>query len=110
MDKWWAEPESVMLCNDAQSVTAEAEVSVTGKDFQLAYEARISGTVYQDDGATPLTETGLSIQLVSGDPCGDGDTSPDSSDGTYSIAELTPGTYYLRASASEMRLSRKLSG
>ncbi|QTA93921.1 hypothetical protein [Desulfonema magnum] len=105
VDEWWAEKESVMLCSHAGSVTVEAAgVSVINKDFQLAYEATISGTVCQNDGVTRLTQAGISIQVISGDPCGDWNVdrsvSADASDGTYSITQLTPGTYYLRASVS----------
>lgn len=104
IDEWWAGPESVFDCNQTQSVTLGEADDISSKDFQLASEASISGTVYQSDGITPVTENGISVQVISENPCGGWEVvqtaSVSPSEGSYHIDELVPGKYYLRTQVS----------
>ena len=98
--EWWAVPSSVVECSGAQPIAVTAGGTVTGKNFQLDPAATISGTVYQNDGTTPITGGG-SVYAYTGDPCGSyssaGSASINTTDGTYTINGLPTGTYYLRA-------------
>ena len=100
-NEWWASPTSTSSCSGAQSITVTTGNAVTGKNFQLDAGATISGTVYQSDGTTPITESGVNVQVITGDPCGThqsiGWASYNTSTGTYEIGGLVPGTYYLHA-------------
>ncbi|RLC03082.1 MAG: hypothetical protein DRI57_29470 [Deltaproteobacteria bacterium] len=94
--EWWAEPESVADCNNAQSVTVTAKESVSNRNFQLAAGASVTGGVYHDDGSSPITEGDISVQIISGDENKVKAAYTDGSDGTYTIEDLPPGDYYLR--------------
>ena len=98
--EWWADPSSVVECSGAQPIAVAAEGAVAGKNFQLDPGATISGTVYQNDGATPITDGGY-VYAYTGDPCGShslaGSAFINSTDGTYSINGLPAGTFYLKA-------------
>ena len=100
ISEWWASPTSVTDCNGAQSTTVIAGNTVSGKNFQLDPAATISGTVFENDGSTPVTGGGY-VQAYTGDPCGAyysaGSASINSADGTYTINWLTTGSYFLKA-------------
>ena len=58
----------------------------------------ISGTIYQSDGSTPVTDATIQIQVISsGDPCGEIQTvySTTTSTGSYTISGVADGAYYL---------------
>lgn len=61
---------------------------------------RISGTVYQSDGVTPLTTRAVLIWVYSGPSCADMKTirfvGSNPIDGSYQIDGLPVGSYYLR--------------
>ncbi|MBW1886732.1 MAG: thrombospondin type 3 repeat-containing protein [Deltaproteobacteria bacterium] len=62
--------------------------------------ASISGTVFQSNGVTPITDAEIMIGVIQGDPCENyqGVTSVVTSTidgGTYTLLDLTPGEYYL---------------
>jgi hypothetical protein len=99
VSEWWASPNSSYNCSGAQIVTVTAGQTVTGKNFQLDVGGTISGTVYQSDGTTPITDTQINVTAFSGDPCGAiqsvTGTATDSANGTYSITGVPAGTYYL---------------
>jgi len=48
--EWWAEPESVFYCSDAQPVTVSS-MNVTDKDFRLDIGGSVTGLVVNDSGA-----------------------------------------------------------
>ena len=100
LDEWWASPASAIDCSGAQSTTVAAGEAVVDRDFQLDPPATISGTVYESDGTTPVTGQSIQVVAYSGDPCGgyfwETSTSTNSTDGTYTIAGLDAGTYFLR--------------
>ena len=71
-----------------------------GKISNWIPAATISGTVFENDGSTPVTGGGY-VQAYTGDPCGAyysaGSASINSADGTYTINWLTTGSYFLKA-------------
>jgi len=99
MDEWWAQPASVVDCTSAQAIPVGFSEQIVGKNFQLNSGATISGTVYESDGVTPIRCEQIPIDIIQGHPCGIFTqvdtvwTNPD--DGTYSLAGLPNGTYYL---------------
>ena len=103
--EWWASPQSVRDCAGAQPIVIAEGQAVTGKNFQLDPGATISGTVYQSDGTTPLTGKEIMVDAFTGTPCGSrtgvGYGFIDSATGTYAIAGLSAGTYYLRTSSAD---------
>jgi hypothetical protein len=97
--EFWASPQSVRDCASAQSVVVTVGQTVTGKNFQLELGGAISGTVYQSDGVTPLTDKNIVINAFTGTPCGSpiwvNNAGVDPVTGTYTILGLPAGTYYL---------------
>ncbi len=99
--EYWADPASVQDCSAAQKISMTAGNTYSGKDFQLDIGGSISGTVFQDDGTTPLTGENICVDVYRNDPCDDeswdrvGGGCLDTADGTYSITGLPAGSYYL---------------
>jgi TolB protein len=92
-------------CALADTVSTSSTVD---HDFYLDSDpplATISGTLYDHEG-TPFTSEHIMVQAVSGDPCGNfkfargyfSNSSSTEGDGTYTIANLPPGDYYLMTS------------
>ncbi len=77
--------------NLATSVTVTAGATQAGIDFTLVQGGSISGTVYQPDGVTPVTNGEVSANAYI--CCGGGNGARIGSDGTYTIAGLAPGDY-----------------
>ena len=99
LDEWWAGAGSVPLsdCGAAGPITI-SNASVSGKHFQLDTAYSISGTIYQSDGVTPITDADIGIRVYQGDPCGDNTyvASSYTNNGIYTVYGLPPGTYYVR--------------
>ncbi len=83
---------------------AGAVLSITDDDNQLPptnRENTISGTLYEEDGSTPITGTSISVSLYRQDICGGKEwvksVSTNTLDGTYIFIEVSPGTYYVKA-------------
>ncbi len=100
LNEYWADPSSVENCVSGGATAVTLGDEVTGRNFQLDAGAAISGTVYESDGATPITDGWVNV--LAGDPC-----SPDhighgmiTADGSYVIEGLSAGTYYLQADAA----------
>lgn len=97
--EWWASPASSSACGGAQAVIVGGGGTAIGTDFQLDIGATISGTV-TDSAVIPIPITDGYVEAYTGDPCaiynfvGVGSLSVD---GTYSIAGLPAGNYYLKA-------------
>jgi len=60
----------------------------------------ISGTVFQNDGVTPLTGDSVTVDVFAGDPCTTGNmvgsAMTDTGSGTYAVSGLPPGTFYIK--------------
>ena len=102
ISEFWAQSESVEDCADAETVTVTADQNTSGIDFQLNLGSTVSGTVYEDDGTTAITDSDLQIVAFTGtNPC-DLQYFKEvqvNSDGTYSIPGLSPGNYYLQTNS-----------
>jgi len=98
LDEWWADPESVIDCNNALEIAVAAGETVSDKDFQLDAGATISGIVKDSAGAA--ITVGGSVWAYTGNPCSynwvvHGSINPNT--GAYTITGLPTGSYYLRA-------------
>jgi hypothetical protein len=82
-------------CNDASGVS----VGSSDVNFYLELGATISGTV-KDSAGNPITGEQINVDVYAGDPCGPNNhiqgTSTDTANGTYTIAGLAGGTYFLK--------------
>lgn len=61
--------------------------------------ATISGTVYKEDGSSPVNDATIAVNVYEGMPCGIHQvvTQDTTNNGSFVIAGLSPGTYYLKA-------------
>lgn len=80
----------------ATGVTVTSSTTTPNINFALDLGGTISGTVFEEDGTTPIN--GAFIRVLSG-PSSEIATSFSDVDGTYSIGGLPPGAYKLYASA-----------
>ncbi|MCF8083469.1 MAG: hypothetical protein K9M96_10255 [Deltaproteobacteria bacterium] len=92
-------------CPDGHNITFNLAISADEGNWNDSFSITvhsgsqtlsISGTVYESDGFTPITEG--TIWAITGDPCGWYTSSFSGEidvDGTYNIEDLPPGTYYL---------------
>lgn len=99
--EWWASPGSTVECSAAQSVTVADGLTRVGINFQLDKGATISGTLFQADGTTSVSENFFSIVVYDNAPCSQDniikEIVTDNTDGNYTIYSLSAGTYYLQA-------------
>ena len=79
----------------ANRVTATAGTDTSGIDFTLAVGATISGTVYEADGVTPVSNPDVWADTY--DCCGGGEGTRTAPDGTFTITGLAPGDYRVAA-------------
>jgi carboxypeptidase family protein len=63
----------------------------------VSHAATISGTIYKSNGTTLLNDATIRVIILSGDPCGWPQyvNHIDTSNGSYTTPDLSPGTYYL---------------
>jgi len=95
--EYWRSPESTLDCNNAQIIHVSGEQVASDKNFQLSLGAKISGTLYESDGTTPITGE-VYIEAYQGDSCNQYYYSKYTlveNDGTYEINGLPDGNYYL---------------
>jgi len=61
--------------------------------------ATISGTVYKEDGSSPVSDATIAVNVYDGTPCGIHQVvaQDTTGNGSFVIAGLSPGTYYLKA-------------
>lgn len=97
LSEWWANPTSVRQCEDATEITVLSEYEEkTGSDFYLDAGGTISGTVFKNDGVTPVT--GAKVEAFSDiDPFVSAHHGYIDGNGNYTIVALTPGQYYVQA-------------
>lgn len=66
----------------------------------------VSGTIFRNDGITPVTDADIAVQVVTGDPCGAwqviaSTTVTEGGDGSYTITGVNDGDYYLHTSRQD---------
>ncbi|MFZ2663952.1 MAG: hypothetical protein WAX66_01170 [Patescibacteria group bacterium] len=75
----------------------------------VPFPGSIAGTLYNTDGVTPLTGNNIWITAYAGSSCISStrvsDVNVNTGDGTYTIPDLLPGTYYLQTNTSENYMS-----
>lgn len=104
-NEWWDNSgTSSADCADADPIVTTNGNSYPGNNFQinsLAGNASVSGTVFQDDGSTPVTEAGIQVQVYTDSdptPCSvpvfvkAADVTPVT--GEFTVTGLTPGANY----------------
>jgi hypothetical protein len=96
VNEWWADPESVYDCGDAEQVTVFSGVDIPDTDFQLDLGGSITGTV-NDQFGVAITGVPIDVTAFQGDPCGwhQWRGSVNTNTGTYTIMGLPAGDYYL---------------
>ena len=100
--EWWATPESVQWPNDAELIAVNSGDVIDPVNFQLDTGATISGIVYQSDGTTAIVGHSMIIRAINQNACGGEEDSGgeiwiNTADGTYTLAGLPPGSYYIKA-------------
>jgi protocatechuate 3,4-dioxygenase beta subunit len=100
LDEWWSVGgDAQQDCNAAETIDIDSGTTFSA-DFRLELGGSISGTVYQSDGVTPITDATIRLNVAMGDACGGphvawGDTNP--ADGTFTINGVPPETVFLTA-------------
>ena len=100
LQEWWQDTPNF---DDATPITLLlGSRDATGVDFTLDLGGTISGYVYESDGVTPVAgEVWINAQPTDGS---DWIGAPVSGDGSYTIAGLPPGDYWLRAEGADYAL------
>lgn len=101
VDSNWTSGGGVLDCNAAEAVTVTDGQSTDHIDFALVRGGAVAGTLYKDNGTTPITGvTDLGVAFYTGDPCSNpaltGWTSVDAATGHYRSPNLPAGDYYLK--------------
>jgi hypothetical protein len=109
VSEWWATPSSTPNCGNAQAITVTGGQTFSDNNFQLDTGATISGTVFKNDGVTPITGELLLVDAYAGNPCGATQwiesAFVNQVDGIYTVVGLPTGSFYLKTSTSENYLS-----
>ncbi|MBF0229539.1 MAG: hypothetical protein HQK63_08125 [Desulfamplus sp.] len=96
--EWWAANASQQNQNNAQPLQINSGDNLTSINFQLNRGATLSGTLYLNDGVTPVTGTAYAVGIYLGASCSNSPlmtTNTNSSDGTFSFDKLPAGSYYI---------------
>ncbi|RLI02184.1 hypothetical protein DRO31_04710 [Candidatus Bathyarchaeota archaeon] len=83
-------------------------INTVNVDFQLEKATIISGTVYNHEGNTPITDVGLNIIAYQPKGCNEAEpvcSTKINSDGTYMLKGLAPGTYIFKLSCQNCDLA-----
>lgn len=102
LSEWWAMPESVRNCDEAQEVTVSESEEKSGINFYLDSGATISGTIFKNDGLTPLITPYSTIEVYSdsGERLYSTSTNNGNPNGDFTIVRIPTGQYYLKAVGS----------
>jgi len=100
VNEWWTSGQSTYDPYAAEPITVLSGDELTGYDFQLDLGGSISGTVFQENGVTPLEGVEIWVRALKGEACHDWEpgqyhASIDPNNGTYKIWGAPAGTYYL---------------
>lgn len=82
---------------NAAAVTVDPDTGASGIDFSLFPEALVTGYVFESDGITPISGASVSLEPVSG---GEGLFATSGTDGSYTVTNVSSGTYYAYVWAS----------
>ena len=100
INMFWNGGGGTYSCSDASLVTVTKEHETNLSDLVLPYGGSVAGTLFHEDGLTPITcAHNLGVTIFRG-RCEDlewvgwAPVNPD--DGTYHSPGLSPGTYYLQ--------------
>jgi len=100
VDEWWSSLSSITVCKDSVPITLEKGDVVIDKDFQLDTGAVVTGTLFKNDGITPITDELIEVIAYSGSPCDSpekmGWSYVDKETGSFRIENLRSGAFYLR--------------
>lgn len=104
VDQWWTPTTPVSDCYQAIPITVEAGESISNIDIVFNVNTTVSGTIFKNDGSTPIIDRRVYLTAYPNNPCSvDADENSTwranvfSSSGAYTLAGLSPGTYYIRA-------------
>jgi hypothetical protein len=96
VERWWNNTGGSYDCDQAEPVTLSAGQNLPGLSFTTRAGASVAGTVYENDGNTPIHGNwGVNaIRTFDGQWVEGADIQ---ADGTYRIRGLLPGEYYILA-------------
>lgn len=97
ISEWWVTGATSSDCTLAESVPVVLGDTVTGKDFQLDIGATISGTVKDSAGNAILDDLGYVEVYTDACTYTFAGFAIINTDGTYAVAGLPTGAYYLKA-------------
>ena len=102
LSEWWSTPESVRNCDEAQEVTVSESEEKSGINFYLDPGATISGTIFKNDGVTPIITPYSTIEVYSdsGESLYSTSTNNGNPNGDFAIIRIPTGQYYLKAVGS----------
>ncbi len=102
LSEWWAVPESARNCDEAQEVTISENEEKTGVDFNLDPGATVSGTIFKNDGVSPLITPSSTVTVYSstGESLYSTSTNNGNPNGDYTIVRIPTGQYYLKVTPS----------
>jgi YD repeat-containing protein len=96
--EWWSEAGDAFACNEADEIVVNSGEDVSGLVLQLEPGGQISGTLYKDDGVTPVPDR-TRIRLYRGDPCDPEyltNKYTQTNTGLFQFTALAPGGYFLQ--------------
>ncbi|MBN1381571.1 MAG: hypothetical protein JXA41_07840 [Deltaproteobacteria bacterium] len=98
--EWWSQSGNAFTCAEALEIVISSGEDITNLEIHMDVGAKISGTLYQEDGTTPVPES-TRVRLYRGDPCNPEYVTYDyTSAGFFEIDALPPGAYYLLTEAT----------
>lgn len=105
LPQWYRDGSPASSCGESTVILSPSEPNVSGLNFHLQSGYPLSGTIYQNDGSSPVSEQ-LQLHLYADNGCTGSfvKTIPVRSDtGRYSITGLPSGSYalYIEAPASD---------
>ena len=91
--------------DSATAVSVTDTVDTPNIDFLMPTGGAITGTVFESDGTTPISDADVWAEVYDGDGAGNGTRS--AANGTYSISGLPPGDFRVQASATDQGFAQE---
>ncbi len=102
--EWWSTQQSTVDFSKAEKIFIKEGENLVDRDFQLDPLLRINGKVFYNDNVTPVRSDEKDVHILAyKNKCSRTDTNFEGilglngEEGQYSIMQLPPGTYYLKA-------------